>query len=240
MNYFEEQFRSLHLSGMAECWQTIEETRKKESLSLDDGLRMLIQYEKDWRQNKRTARLIKKARFRYNATVADIICDPARGRDKDRVMELATCGYIDRGLSVLVTGPAGVGKSLIVSAYGNQACLNGYKVAYYNMQKLLETLQLARIEGTAMRLYEKLADVDLLIIDDFGMRVLDGKQLLDFMELIEDRHGRKSTMLASKLPVKSWYEVFAKNATIADALVDRLVKTSYHFELKGDSLRKKV
>ena len=106
------------------------------------------------------------------------------------------------------------------------------------MNKLLERMQLTRMESKIAKFFDKMADADLLIIDDFGMKVLNGQQLLDFMELIEDRHARKSTVISSQLPVGSWYDVLAKNATIADAVLDRVVKTSHRFEFKGESLRK--
>ena len=157
---------------------------------------------------------------------------------EERFLSLAACEYIKQGASVLVTGPAGVGKSFIASALGHQACFAGYKVRYANMQKLLEDMHMARIESKAARFFDKMAALDLLIIDDFGMRVLDGRQLLDFMELIEDRHGRKSTIIASQLPVKNWYDILAKNPTIADAILDRVVKSAYRIDLNGVSMRK--
>ena len=116
-------------------------------------------------------------------------------------MQLATCEYIGQGASVLITGPAGVGKSFLATALGYQACLCGYKVRYFNMHKLLDDMQTAHIETKAAKFFDKMADVDLLIIEDFGMKILDGQQLLDFMELIEDRHGRKSTIITSQLSV---------------------------------------
>ena len=158
-------------------------------------------------------------------------CSPRQG-SATMPLSLATCEYIKQGASVLVTGPAGVGKSFIASALGYQACFAGYKVRYANMQKLLEDMHMARIESKAARFFDKMATMDLLVIDDFGMKILDGQQLLDFMELIEDRHGRKSTIIASQLPVKNWYDILAKNPTIADAVLDRVVKSAYRIELK--------
>ena len=233
-----QDLASLHLTGMAEAWNLIAETRKHQEVSLNDGIKLLIQSEIEHRASSRTARLIKKAKFRYNATIEDVIFDSSKGKDKDRIMELATCEYIKKGASILITGPSGVGKSYLSTALGYQACLAGYKVVYVNMHKLLERIQLAHVESKVMKFFDKMADVDLLIIDDFGMKILDGQQLLDFMELIEDRHAKKSTIISSQLPVGNWYEVLQKNATIADAILDRMAKTAYRFDLKGESLRK--
>lgn len=233
-----QDLKGLHLSGMAECWARLEETRKLAELPFPDGMTLLLQSEHEQRAANKTARLIGSAKFRYSASMEEITFDTAAGRDKNLLMELSTCEYIKQGRSVLVTGPAGVGKSFITSALGYQACLSGFKVRYKNMSKLLENMQMARIEAKAARYFDKMAEVDLLIIDDFGMKVLDGQQLLDFMELIEDRHSRKSTIISSQLPVSSWYDVLEKNTTIADAVLDRFAKTAYRIELKGDSMRK--
>ena len=168
-----QDLKSLHLSGMAQSWMLLHETRKLGELTLQDGMAVLIQAEHDQRTNNRTARLLSQARFRYNASIEEL---------KNQILSLATCEYIKQGASVLVTGPAGVGKSFIASALGHQACFAGYKVRYANMQKLLEDMHMARIESKAARFFDKMAALDLLIIDDFGMKILDGQQLLDFME----------------------------------------------------------
>lgn len=230
---------SLHLSGMADCWENVLETRRHKDVTLNEGLQLLIQAEIDRRAANKTSRLIKHARFRYDATIEDIIFDTARGKDKDRILQLATCEYIRHGDSVTITGPTGVGKSFLASALGYQACLAGYKVAYFNMSKLLERIQLARIESKEMRFFDKMMDIDLLIIEDYGMKILEKQQLLDFYEIIEDRHGRKSMIITSQLPIGNWYDVLSKNATITDSILDKTVRMSYQFNLSGDSLRKK-
>ena len=233
-----QDLKSLHLSGMAQSWMLLQETRRLGELTLLDGMTMLIQAEHDQRTSNRTARLLSQARFRYSASVEELTFDQTHGRDKNQILTLATCEYIRQGASVLVTGPAGVGKSFIASALGYQACLAGYKVRYANMQKLLEDMHMARVESKTAKFFDRIAATDLLIVDDFGMKVLDGQQLLDFMELIEDRHGRKSTVIASQLPVKNWYDILAKNPTIADAILDRVVKSACRIELFGESMRK--
>lgn len=238
MDTIQEQMRSLRLPGMAAAWSTLMDTRTTTTLSLGDGLKLLLQAERDTRQQNRTARLMKNAKFRYQATVESIYFDATKGRDRDKLNALSTCDFVRKGQSVLVTGPAGTGKSYIASALGTNACLAGFRVLYMGMAKLLEKLQLARIDGSIASYFDRLAAMDLLIIDDFGMRKLDGQQLLDFMEVIEDRHGRNATIIVSQLPVSDWYDVLEKNATVADAILDRLAKTSHKIDLRGESYRK--
>ena len=240
MDEINNALKRLKMPGMAHYWTTMQETRQTESLSLRDGLQLLIQAELDNRLQSRNARLVKNARFRYHASIDEVIYDSMRGVDKQKVLNLATCDYVRNGIAVLITGAAGTGKSWLGSALGHQACMNGLKVAYYNVYRLFEEITLARISSTAHRFFSRLAQTDLLILDDFAMKVLDGQQLLDFMEIIEDRHGRKSTIIISQLPVANWYDVMKNNTTAADAILDRLVHTSVRFELQGASMRKKI
>ena len=238
MDTIHEQMRSLRLPGMAAAWSTMMDTRTNTTLSLGDGLKLLLQAERDMRQRNRTARLMRNARFRYQASVEAIYFDADKGRDRDRVNALATCDFVRKGQSVMITGPSGTGKSYIASALGINACLAGFRVLYTGMAKLLERLQLARIDGSIATFFDRIAATELLIIDDFGMKKLDGRQLLDFMEIIEDRHGCNATIIASQLPVSDWYDVLEKNPTVADAILDRLVKTSHKIDLRGESYRK--
>jgi DNA replication protein DnaC len=239
MDEIANSLKSLKMPGMAHFWTTMQETRQHDSLSLKDGLQLLIQAERDNRLASRNARLVKNAHFRYQASIGEVIYDSKRGVDKQKVLNLATCDYVRRGVAILITGAAGTGKSWLGTALGHQACMNGFKVMYYNVYRLFEEIALARISSTVHRFFAKLAQIDLLIIDDFGMKVLDGQQLLDFMEIMEDRHGQKSTIIISQLPVSNWYDVLKGNTTAADAILDRLVHTSVRFELKGASLRQK-
>jgi len=145
---------------------------------------------------------------------------------------------VSKGEIVTILGASGAGKSFLASALGHQACAQGYKVAYYNLQKLLLRTKMSRIDGSIYKFMEKLSRTELLILDDFGLTHLEQQQRMDLMEIIEDRHSRKSTIIASQLPVASWYDVIGEE-TIADAILDRLVHTAYRIELKGESLRKK-
>lgn len=231
--------KELRLPGMENCWRSLIETRRVDGMSLRDGLQLLLSAESEQRKENRNARLLKTANFRYQATIVETQFDVSRGLDKNRVMELATCAYIKGGIPIIITGPAGTGKSWLATALGHQACMLGFKVRYYNIFKLFEQIAMARMEGTLTKFFNRIADTDLLIIDDFGVRSLDKQQMLDFLELMEDRHAMKSTIIVSQLPVANWYDMMKSNSTAADAILDRIVHTAQRFELKGSSLRKK-
>ena len=238
MEQIETQLSQLRLHGMSRTWNALLETRKQHELTLSEGLEMLLQAEKDDRKGKRFERLKKNAGFRYRASMEEVYTEASRGVDKELLTTLATGAYIKNGESVLISGASGCGKSFLASALGYHACAQGYKVAYYNVQKLLLKTKMARIEGTIIKYFDKISKTDLLILDDFGLAYLEQQQRMDLMEMIEDRHGQRPIIIASQLPVANWYDVIGEE-TIADAILDRLVHSSYRVELKGESLRKK-
>lgn len=238
MEQIKSELVTLRLSGMAETLGMLEESRKIQELSLSDGLRLLIQGERDQRETKRYVRLLKNAAFRYQASLEEVSFDGSRGLNKSQILSLVTGNYIRNGESILITGATGCGKSFIATSFGYQACKQGFGVNYFSMQKLMAKIKIARIEGVMTSFFEKMAKTDLLIFDDFGIGSLDSQQQLDFMEIIEDRHGRKATIIASQMPPANWFDLFT-DETIADAFMDRMIHTSHRIELKGDSLRKK-
>lgn len=235
----ENHLKQLRLQGISNRWNALMETRQHHELSLSEGLEILLQAEQEDRANRRFERLKRTAKFRYSATIEELRFEANRGLNKSQITELATGEYISKGESVLITGATGCGKSFIASALGHRACSVGTKVLYFNTQKLLIKTKMARIDGSVFKLFERIAKAGLLILDDFGLSNLDKKQQMDLMEIIEDRHSKASTIIASQLPVASWYDVIGE-ATIADAILDRLVHTSHRIELKGESLRKKL
>lgn len=204
MNQIETQMNRLKLYGMAKAWTGIKESRKNQSLSLTEGLELLLQSEELEKDNRRFKRLEHNAQFRYQASLEELKLDRTRGLDDLLLASLATGDYLTKGESVLITGATGCGKSYLASALGHQACLLGFKAAYFNTQKLMLKTKMARLEGTAIKFFDRIAKTDLLILDDFGLTHFEKQHQLDLMEFIEDRHGKKSTVIVSQLPVQSW------------------------------------
>jgi len=234
----ELKLRQMRLAGMARGWQALNETRQVHELSFGEGLEILIQREEEERKNNRFNRMIKGARFRYQASLEELSYEPSRGLNKSMIASLATCQYIVKGESVLISGATGCGKSYLASALGHQACLHGHSVIYSNTQKFMLRTKMSRADGTILKYFDKIAKASLLILDDFGLTKMDQQQQFDLMEVIEDRHGKASTIIVSQLPPASWFDVISET-TIADAILDRLVHSSNVIELKGESLRKK-
>jgi DNA replication protein DnaC len=233
-----EQLKELRLHGMASALDGILTAKQSSRMSSEQMLELLIQYEVDSRQSRKVDRLTKQARFRYSASIEQIPASVKQNIDSTRLAMLSTCKWIDEGENILITGPTGVGKSHLASALGAQACMLGYSTLYFNAQKLFYNLRLSKMEGTHRKLIASIAKADLLIVDDFGLQKLEDLQRLDLMEIIEDRHGLKSTLIASQLPVAAWYEVIGE-PTISDAILDRITHQSIRIELTGESLRKK-
>src|SRR5690606_18151232 len=234
----EQQLNALRFHGMERQWKSMKETRQIRKLALEEGLALLLQAESDSRSELRFERLKKNASFRYQASIEEINMDPSRGIDKIQLMDLATGQYIERAEPIIIVGATGCGKSFMASALGLRACAQGKRVAYFSMQKLLLRTKMARLDGSIHKLLMKLSKVELLIMDDFGLVNLDQQQRIDLMEIIEDRHAKCSTIIASQLPVASWHAVIGDD-TLSDAILDRIVHTSHRIELKGESLRKK-
>lgn len=238
MLQIDSKLKQLKLRGMYRSWQSLSETRRLHDLSFTDGMQLLLQAEEEERSNSRFERLLRGARFRYRASIEELDYTSDRGLDKNLVTDLATCQFISKGESILITGKTGTGKSFLASALGQHACAHGFNVGYYNTQKFMLRTKMARVDGSILKFFDKIAKTQLLILDDFGLTHLEKQQQYDLMEVIEDRHGKSSTIIASQLPIECWYDVISES-TIADAILDRLVHTSYKIELKTkESLRK--
>jgi DNA replication protein DnaC len=224
--------------GMHGAFKTAIETGKTDHYTLDQFIAQLIEAEWDDRHNRRIARNIKNARFRYKASIEKVIYSEERNLDQNKLLRLAQGDFINSRENILITGSTGVGKSYIATALGYQGCIEGYRVMYFNTTKLFAKLKMAKAEGSYLKEIAKIERQHLIILDDFGLQPMDNQNRLAFLEIIEDRHGKGSVIITSQLPVNRWYDIIGEK-TIADAIMDRLVHQAHRIELNGESMRKK-
>jgi DNA replication protein DnaC len=232
-----EKMKQMKLYGMLKAFKSNLENGKTHEFTADELLSDLIESEWDERYNRRLDRTISRAKFRYKASVEQLSFDDKR-MDKNQILRLAECDFIKRKENVIITGSTGIGKSFLASALGHQACAMKYKVIYHHSTKLFAKMKIAKADGSYLKEIARIEKHDLLIIDDFGIQPLDQQCRTALMEIIEDRHGKASTLFTSQVPVGKWHEVIGEQ-TIADAILDRIVHDSHRLELKGESLRKK-
>lgn len=233
-----QKMNNLKFYGMLRAFRTTIEAGQMNRYTPDEMVAFLIESEWDDRHNRKIERGLRNARFRYAASIEGIIYDDNRNLDKNEVHRLADCTFIEKRQNILITGSTGAGKSYLASALGHQACMNGYKVIYTNIGKLIGKLKMTKADGSYIRELAKIEKQDLLILDDFGMQPLDQQGRASLMEIIEDRHGKSSLIITSQLPIKQWHAVIGEK-TIADAILDRIVHDAHRVELKGESLRKR-
>ena len=233
-----DKLRKLKFFGMFHAFKTCLETGKTANYTADELLAHLVESEWDDRQNRRIDRAIFYARFRYKASVENIHYHADRSIDRNQLMRLADCSFIDRFENLLITGSTGIGKSYVASAIGHQACILGYRVLYASTPKLFAKLKMAKADGSYIKEIAKVERQQLLLLDDFGIQPFDAQSRAALMEIIEDRHGKTSLIITSQLPVSKWHEVIGEK-TIADAILDRIVHSAHRIELTGESMRKK-
>lgn len=228
--------RDLRLWGMATHFEQILALPIHQQPPADTLLAQLVESEAHYREHRRYETLLKAARFRYQASVAEVICSAARNLDQALFLRLAEGSFIHRGENVFITGATGCGKSYVASALGHQACRQGYHVLYYNLTNLLEKLHSARADGSYMRELARIGKQQLLILDDWGIPALDQQARLSLLQIMEDRHSRAATIITLQLPVSKWYDYLGE-PTFADAILDRLIHQAHRIELKGPSMR---
>lgn len=233
-----EKMKKMRMHGMYRSFSTVLESTDRNQLTADELLSQLIESEWDDRNQRAVDRSLRNAKFRYKASVEMVDFSIERGLDQNQVMRLATCDFIKLHQNVLITGSTGTGKSYLASALGNQACLLGYKVVYANTARLLSQLKMAKADGSMLAELMKIEKQDILILDDFGIQPIDSQSRMLLMDIIEDRHGKRSTIIAGQVPVGAWYDLIG-DETLADAILDRIVNEAHLVELKGESLRRK-
>lgn len=233
-----EKMNQMKFHGMARAFKASLAPGTEVSYTADELIAHLIDSEWDERQNRSIDMKIRNARFRYRAALEDIHYEAARNMDKNQIMRLADCSFIDKADNVLLTGSTGIGKSYLASALGHHACSKGYRVAYYNVPKLFTRLKMAKADGSYIKEVARIERQHLLILDDFGIQPFDAQSRAMLLELIEDRHGKAALIITSQVPVSKWYEVIGEQ-TIADAVLDRVIHGAHRLDLKGESMRKR-
>jgi DNA replication protein DnaC len=232
-----EQLRTLKLTGMLDALEQQQAQPQTHDLSFDERLALLVEREVLHRENRRLSRLLKAAKLRVQACVEDIDYRHPRGLEKSHMASLASCCWIRQSHNLCITGSTGCGKTWLACALGNQACRQGLAVRYLRLPTLFEQLRIAHGDGSYPRLMNQLLKMDLLILDDWGIQKITPSQRQDLMEVIEDRHGRRSTLITSQLPVENWHDYIGE-ATLADAILDRLLHGAHRLNLRGESMRK--
>jgi len=233
-----DKLETLRLFGMAKGLREQKDMSECGALTFEERLGLLVDREITERDNVRLASRLKRAKLRLTATVEDIDFRSPRGLDKGTVLALADCQWIRTHHNCLITGPTGVGKSYLACALAHKACREGYSTLYLRAPRLFEELAVAKGDGRYRRLLVRYARLDLLILDDWGLSPLTDEQRHDMLEILEERHDLRSTLVTSQVPVEKWHPVIG-DPTLADAILDRLVHNAYRLTLKGDSLRKR-
>jgi DNA replication protein DnaC len=231
------QMRSLKLTGMANAYQNLLQLPLHEHPAADLLIAQLIEAETLDRKHRKMVSTIRAAKFRYQAAIEEIEYLPQRNLDKNTILRLADNAFIKRGENVLITGATGCGKSFIASAIGYQACQSGLRVAYFSLPKLLQRLHLAKADGSYIKELARIEKCQLLILDDWGIQPLDMNAKLAILQIIEDRHGKSSTIITAQMPVAKWHDYIAE-PPLADAILDRILSQTHRIELKGNSMRK--
>ena len=232
------KMKQMKLQGMHNAFKTAIETGKTDHYTLDQFVYMLIDTEWDERQNRRIERTIKNAKFHYKSEIETINFDDNRNLERNQILRLAECEFVEKNENILITGSTGVGKSYLATALGYQACIQGYKVSYFSTSKLFAKLKMAKADGSYLKELARMEKQDVILLDDFGLQALDSQNRITLLEIIEDRHNNGSIIVTSQIPVQGWYNIIG-DKTIADAILDRLIHQSHRIELQGESMRKK-
>jgi len=231
------KMQEMRLHGMLRSFRETFSTGVQNKFTVDEMVAHLIDAEWDERYNKKLDTLLNNANFRYKASIDEIDFKASRKIDRNMILRFSTCDWIKKGESIIITGATGTGKSFTACALGHKACVQRYHVGYYNCMKLFSQLKYCKADGTYFKAMNKIKKQDLIILDDFGLKQFDADSRLMMLELLEDRHGSRSLIISSQIPIDKWFQIIG-DPTIADAICDRLIHTSHKIDIKGESMRK--
>lgn len=237
MEILEENLRKLRLTGMLEAFKNQLRDQEINNLSFGERFMLLIENEIQLRENNRLKTRLKKAKLRQNACMQNIDFNPSRELDKIFIKSMENCQWIKSNKNILIVGATGTGKTFLGESLAHNACMKGYTAHYLRLPRFFNQITITKADGTFYKRMEELSKYDVLLMDDFALNPLNDEQRRDFLELIEERHGRKSTVITSQLPINLWHESIG-DTTIADAILDRILHNAHRIELKGDSMRK--
>ena len=230
------RMEAMKLDGMAAALEEQRQQAGITDLDFEERLGMLVERQWLWQQNKALTRRLRAARLKVNACLEDINYRNKRGLRRDTIEQMIGADWTRCHRSAIITGPTGTGKTYLACALGHQACRDGFRTLYYYAPKLFRDLRNAQLDGSLIRLLRKLAKTQLLVIDDWGMETVEPHEYRSFLEMIDDRHGTGATLITSQFDVSAWHELIT-DATVADAILDRLVHSAYRIKLSGPSLR---
>ena len=232
-----EKLYAMKLNGMADAFKEQLHMPDMNELSFEERFALLVDRQWTWKEDRRMKRLLSNAKLKINGCVEDIDYKTPRGLQKSLILKLADCEWIRNAQNIIITGPTGVGKTYLACALANRACRMGYSAFYIRIPSLFQELAIARGDGSYPKIMKKLAKVKTLVLDDLGLAPMNAQERRDLLEVIEDRHGVASTLIATQIPVQMWHDNI-RDPTIADAILDRIVHNAHKINLKGESMRK--
>ena len=233
-----EQLKMLRCQGMIDALQEQLATPDIHQLPFEERLALLVDRECILRENRRLTNRLRQARLKVEACLEDIDYQSPRGLSKSIMTRMALCQWITNKQNLLITGPTGTGKTYLACAFANQACRQGFTARYIRLPRLFQTLEIAKGDGSYAKLMDTLAKTQVLILDDWGVSPMSDTHRRDFLEIVDDRYNQTSTLITSQLPVILWHETIA-DATLGDAILDRLVHNAHRIDMTGESMRKK-